>query len=186
MKKWSMLIFILSVFMMISACNNDTNGPSASKSESTTGNTNEVNTELRTIQTIKGSVDIPVNPKRIVDLAYTSEQLLIMGYTPVVSSTGLNGKAPNYLDGKMDNTVFVSPHTVKIEDIVAAKPDLIISNSRTEKMYDQLSKIAPTIYLENDLYSWREQFTELGAFLDKKKKWMNGSDSILQKQKYRK
>ncbi|MEE4563699.1 ABC transporter substrate-binding protein [Paenibacillus polymyxa] len=172
MKKFSMLLILLSVFMMLVACNS-TKENTAFNCESPVDHSKnsckEETSAMRTIQTVKGRVDIPINPKRIVDLAYTSEQLLIMGYTPVMSSTGLNGKTPSYLNGKLDNTVFVSPQTVKIEDIVAAKPDLIISNSRTEKMYDQLSKIAPTIYLENDLYSWRKQFPELGRFLGKEK-----------------
>lgn len=37
-------------------------------------------------------------------------------------------------------------------------------------MYDQLSQIAPMIYLVNDLYSWRKQFGELSAFLGKEKR----------------
>ncbi|WP_411346994.1 ABC transporter substrate-binding protein [Paenibacillus sp. WLX2291] len=179
MKKITVGIIIISLIFVLSACNNMNTNSSTTSSSSDTAQSED----MRSIQTEKGNVDIPAHPKRIVDLAYTTEQLLIMGYTPIMSSTGLNGKAPTYLNGKLDDVTFISPQTVKIEDIIAAKPDLIISNSRTEKLYDQLSQIAPTIYLKNDLYSWKEQFHELGGFLGKEKEVTTWFDQYMKKAK---
>ena len=58
---------------------------------------------------------------------------------------------------------------INIERIVELQPDLIIMNAYSEKIYDQLCEIAPTVMLTDD-YSyvqWRNRFLELGEWFDK-------------------
>ena len=40
-------------------------------------------TDTRVVETIKGEVEIPANPKRIVDISGSSEELLLLGHTVV-------------------------------------------------------------------------------------------------------
>ena len=40
----------------------------------------DVNVEMRTVTDVKGEVEIPVNPKRIVDISGASDILSILGY----------------------------------------------------------------------------------------------------------
>ncbi|MCP1357706.1 ABC transporter substrate-binding protein [Aneurinibacillus migulanus] len=130
---------------------------------------------FRTVSTQKGEVKIPANPKRVVELANSTEELLIMGIKPVMSSALSNGKIPPYLEGKLDGVNVVNANSVKVEDILAMKPDLILLSARTEKLYEQASKIAPTIQLQGDFYTWRERFPELAAIFGKEKEmkeWM--------------
>ena len=48
---------------------------------------------------------------------------------------------------------------VNVEKIASLKPDLIIGNKmRQEKMYDQLSAIAPTVFSETLRGDWKENF----------------------------
>ena len=39
--------------------------------------------ETRIVETAKGEVEIPANPQRIVDISGNSEELVLLGYTPV-------------------------------------------------------------------------------------------------------
>ena len=110
---------------------------------------------------------IPVHPKRVVDLAYATEELLIMGIKPVMSTSGPD--LPDYLKGKLDGVALVETSSVKVEDVMALQPDLILTSNRTEKLYDQLTQIAPTVQLEGDFYTWRERFPEMASILGKEK-----------------
>ena len=49
---------------------------------------------------------------------------------------------------------------INIERIVELEPDLIIMNMYSEKIYDQLKDIAPTIMLTDDYnyVKWRDRF----------------------------
>lgn len=58
---------------------------------------------------------------------------------------------------------------INIEAVAAAKPDLILVNDRQEKIYDQLSKIAPTVMLKTPLDQWRPKFEEVGQIFGKEK-----------------
>ena len=40
----------------------------------------DVNVEMRTVTDVKGEVEIPVNPQRIVDISGASDILSILGY----------------------------------------------------------------------------------------------------------
>ncbi|NEW05690.1 hypothetical protein GK047_06600 [Paenibacillus sp. SYP-B3998] len=40
---------------------------------------------FRIIKDAKGEVQIPTNPKRIVDISGSTEELLVLGYTPIAS-----------------------------------------------------------------------------------------------------
>ena len=42
-----------------------------------------VKVETRIVKTVKGEVEIPTNPQRIVDISGNSEELVLLGYTPV-------------------------------------------------------------------------------------------------------
>ncbi|CAH8716108.1 ABC transporter substrate-binding protein [Paenibacillus thiaminolyticus] len=123
--------------------------------------------DFKVVNTSRGEVKIPVNPQRVVDLAYATEELLIMGIKPIMSSAGPD--LPDYLKDKLEGVTLVDAGSVKVEDVMALNPDLIITSGRTEKLYDQLTQIAPTVQLEGDFYTWRERFPEMAGILGKEK-----------------
>lgn len=55
--------------------------PPAVKSEPVATNSSET----RTIKDAKGDVEIPVNPVRIADVSGSTEELLVLGYKPVIT-----------------------------------------------------------------------------------------------------
>ncbi|WII36179.1 ABC transporter substrate-binding protein [Paenibacillus thiaminolyticus] len=122
---------------------------------------------FKVVNTSRGEMKIPVNPQRVVDLAYATEELLTMGIKPIISSAGPD--LPDYLKDKLEGVTLVDAGYVKVEDVMALDPDLIITSGRTEKLYDQLTQIAPTVQLEGDFYTWRKRFPEMPGILGKEK-----------------
>ena len=59
------------------------------------------NVEMRTVTDVKGEVEIPVNPQRIVDISGASDILSILGYD-VIGTANSDGydytKFPTYLE----------------------------------------------------------------------------------------
>lgn len=103
-----------------------------------------------TITTGKGPITIPKKPVRIVSLSMAdTDTLLALGLTPLSATAG--GK-PNtllpwqkILQGKVE--IFPAFGDLSLETVAALKPDLILASNRygADQLYDQLSKIAPTV-----------------------------------------
>jgi iron complex transport system substrate-binding protein len=119
----------------------------------------------RTIEHAMGKTEIKTKPKRVValDTSYVDATLILD--TPVVGYTDyrtINGKLPDYLGD--DRTTYGSEAQSvgtlaepNLEKIAALNPDLIISAKvRHEKLYDQLSAIAPTIMSETTGATWKD------------------------------
>ncbi|XBO90293.1 ABC transporter substrate-binding protein [Bacillus paranthracis] len=116
---------------------------------------------------------MPVNPKRIVDLSGSTEELLLLGHKPVGTANTYKDKIQKHLTEKLDGVKAVGWYwapKVDLEAVTALKPDLIILNNRQLKIYDQLEKVAPTVVLETNLEDWRGKFKEVGKLFDEEKK----------------
>lgn len=105
-------------------------------------------------------VQVPVRPKRIVslhDLDITIP-LIELGVPPVASHgrTALDGKhflrSSALLTGvDFDNSDirFIGTANIDLEALVAAKPDLIITEPSRDTPIEQLEKIAPTVSIDH-------------------------------------
>lgn len=128
--------------------------------------------EERTVQHAKGEIKIPANPKKIADLSGSTEELLIFGMKPIITANTTQEKIDSHIEKKLKDVKPVGSawgDKINIEAVAAAKPDLIIVNNRQEKIYDQLSKIAPTVMLKTPLDQWRPKFEEVGQIFGKEK-----------------
>ncbi len=117
--------------------------------------------ETRTVAHAMGETKVPTNPQRIVviDSPHT-DALVALGITPVGAAVAAaNEGFPGYLRDKLGGTANVGLIAgPNIEAIAALKPDLIIgSKVRHEKLYQQLSAIAPTVYSVDTGTNWKEQ-----------------------------
>ncbi|BDH56960.1 ABC transporter substrate-binding protein [Tsukamurella sp. PLM1] len=117
--------------------------------------------ETRTVAHAMGETKVPANPQRIVviDSPHT-DALVALGITPVGAAVAAaNDGFPGYLRDKLGGTANVGLIAgPDIEAIAALKPDLIIgSKVRHEKLYQQLSAIAPTVYSVDTGTNWKEQ-----------------------------
>lgn len=156
MKRKLIIPMFLTLVMALSACAPASNAPQNSQSSNPTASSNQGGDTI-TVEDMKGSVEIPANPQRIVDVAGLSDELIILG-VPFIASANTNMfdgvTVPAYLqDYFTENKVETvgnysgAAGDLNLEKIAELKPDLIIMNIRHEKVYEQLKAIAPTVMM---------------------------------------
>jgi iron complex transport system substrate-binding protein len=129
--------------------------------------------ETRIVNSVKGEVEIPANPQRIVDISGSSEELVLLGYTPVGTANIDSYKTdsiPSYIQDKLGESKVVGHSmmdTMDIEAILSLEPDLIIMAPRQEKIYDQLCEIAPTVMLEDQSNDWEAKLKDVAELFEK-------------------
>lgn len=138
--------------------------------------------ETRIVQSVKGEVEIPADPQRIVDISGNSEELVLLGHTPVATAnvdSYQTDKVASYVEDKLGDSKIVGHSmmdTMDIEAILAAEPDLIIMAPRQEKIYDQLKEIAPTVMLEDRSNDWEAKFMDVAKLFEQEEeaqKWLD-------------
>lgn len=102
----------------------------------------------RSIEHAMGTVQIPVEPKRVVAIEWSSvEDVLALGVTPIgVADIEGFKKWVNIKHEIPADVVDVGSRVEpNIETIASLKPDLIIATDRVKAFADKLNSIAPTI-----------------------------------------
>lgn len=163
MKKMG-LILIALMLIFLAACG-------TTEEKTTTSGEDKANVESYTVTHAMGETTIEGEPKRIVILTNEGiEALLAMGVTPVGAVEAFTGDTwYEHTAGQLKDTKSVGTESEpSLEAIAALKPDLIIGNKmRQEKVYDQLSKIAPTVFAETLRGDWQENFTLYSKAINK-------------------
>jgi len=114
----------------------------------------------RVVSTIKGDVEVPNRPERIVAL-YMIGDVLSFGITPVGISDVYEGAAFwDQIDGITTLGEWFKPNQ---EAIIALNPDLILVPS--DETYEALRKIAPTVLINAFEQSPEATIAELGEVL---------------------
>ena len=117
----------------------------------------------REITHAMGVTEVPDAPQRIVVLTNEgTEALLALGIVPVGAVESYNGDPwYDYLTPLMGDVTFLGAEAaVNLEVIATLEPDLIVGTKvRQEKLYDQLSAIAPTVMTETVGSVWQDNFT---------------------------
>lgn len=131
---------------------------------------------FRTVEHAMGETVIPVRPTRVVALDQSFVDAVLTLETPVVGYTtyrSIDSELPGYLGavaaeyGK-EATEVGTLEQPSLEKIIALKPDLIVSAKvRHEALYDQLSKIAPTVFSETTGAIWKDNLRLMGRALGK-------------------
>jgi iron complex transport system substrate-binding protein len=142
---------------------------------STNSNVKEVKEENKTITVtdVKGEVEIPEKPERIVDLSGNSDILSILGYkvTGTANSDAYDyTKFPTYLAETLKGATILGysmQDTMDVEGIMNLNPDLIVISTVQEKMYDQLSAIAPTVMIKLEALNWMEDVKAIAKVFNK-------------------
>jgi iron complex transport system substrate-binding protein len=129
------------------------------------------NAQVRTIEHAMGKTDIKGEPKKIVVLTNEgTEALLALGIKPVGAARSWTGNPwYSHIEKEMQGVQNLGDESqINIEAIAALNPDLIIGNKmRHEKIYDQLSKIAPTVYSNTLRGEWKPNFEFYAKVLNK-------------------
>ena len=188
MKKfWIGLLGIVMAMSMV-ACSNS---PDTSGTTSGEGAASDQGSEMITVEDMKGTVSIPANPQRVVDVSGSADELIILD-VPFVGSANTSmfdgvTVPPNLEEYFTENNVEVvgnysgSVGELNLEKIAELNPHLIILNIRHEKVYDQLKEIAPTVMLNDDInyVNWKGRFQQLGEWFGKEEivtQWLEDYD----------
>ncbi len=173
MKKLKTLVLLsltIATLGIVAGCSSNNNSKTSSKEET------------RIVQSVKGEIEIPKNPQRIVDISGSSEELVLLGHTPIATAnvdSYETDKVPSYIEEKLGNAKVVGHSmmdTMDIEAILSAEPDLIIMAPRQEKIYDQLKEIAPVVMLEDKSNDWEAKFKDVANLFgqeEEAQKWLD-------------
>lgn len=134
----------------------------------------------RTIQHDQGQTTIPAQPERVVALDNSLVEAVVALDAPLVGGIGSYRDQkgfPDYLGDAVADTEDVGPlEAPNLEAIAALQPDLIVSASvRHEALYQQLSAIAPTVFVKTTGPIWKDNIRVLGEALGRADK----ADQIL-------
>lgn len=152
MKKtyWICAVILL---MILTACGNKEQAKTAESKQ-----------ETKTVETVKGKIEIPAEPKRILVDGYLGS-VIALDVQPVGSTT--QDLKNVHLKGKIKGIEDISDER-SAEKALSLKPDLIITAVQDEKVYDVYKKIAPTIvYPYGSFKDAHEELTTLAKILNK-------------------
>ena len=154
------------------------------------GEANNSGNKTMVVESLKGNVEIPANPERIVDISGSSEELLILGYTPVGTAnidSYSTTEVASYVKDQLGSAKVVGHsmmETMDMEAILACNPDLIIMSERQSQIYDQLKEIAPTVMIKDYGNDWRDRLTDIAKMFNKEDKateWLSNYDETAKK-----
>lgn len=161
-KKISLLFVVAMVSIFAVAC-------SSTKEENSSEGEKE---EKVTITHKLGETELAKNPKKVVAFDFgILDSLDQLGIDVVAVPQAI---VPPYLekfaDKKYENVGSLKePDFEKLSEV---SPDLIIISTRQRELYEEFSKIAPTVYVELDtnnyMKSFKENMTTLGEIFGKK------------------
>lgn len=152
------------------------------------GTTTENKASDKTVKVtdVRGEVEIPAEPQRIVDLSGNSDILSILGYK-VIGTANSDAydytKFPAYLEETLKGAEILGysmQDTMDVEAVMNLNPDLIVISTVQEKMYDQLSEIAPTVMIKLEALNWKEDVKAFAKVFNKEEaanKWISNYES---------
>ncbi|MBY6413713.1 iron-siderophore ABC transporter substrate-binding protein [Rhodococcus sp. BP-252] len=144
---------------VMTACSSADAGEAQSGSESST----------RVVDHARGTTEVPASPLRVVTLEPVElDTAVALGVIPVGTAvlsetTGV----PAYLGAEAaDITPIGTVAEPRIESIAALQPDLILgTETRHGEYYEQLSAIAPTVYMASQSDPWQDNVRLVGRTL---------------------
>ena len=138
-----------------------------------TANEDKTTENTVTVTDVRGDVEIPADPQRIVDLSGNSDILSILGYD-VVGTANSDAydytKFPSYLEETLSGAKILGysmQDTMDVEAVMNLNPDLIVISTVQEKMYDALSEIAPTVMIQLEALNWKDDVRALAKVFNK-------------------
>lgn len=141
------------LMLILSACGH--------KEQAKTAETKE---QTKTIETVKGKIDIPANPKRILIDGYLGSAIALDVHPVGATTQDLKNV---HLKDKIKGIEDISDER-SAEKVLSLKPDLIITAVQDEKVYDVYKKIAPTlVYPYNSFKDAQEEIKTLAKVLNK-------------------
>ncbi|GAA4718159.1 ABC transporter substrate-binding protein [Brevibacillus fulvus] len=169
----SMLAFLLALCLLVTGCGTGQNQASEQTGSSSAGETAQAEqSQSYVVKHAMGETTINGTPKRVVVLTNQGvETLLALGVKPVGAVSAWNSDTfYDHVKAQMEGVTVVGDETQpNVEAIAALQPDLILGMKfRHEKIYQQLSAIAPTVFCEEPRGDWKENFKLYAEAVNKK------------------
>lgn len=156
------ITFTLFVALAFASCNSSDNAANSGK------------TDQKVIEVTHGlgTTSVPLSPSKVVVLDLGSLETLDQLGVKVIATAKRN--LPEYLLRYQDDDSVTDVGTLKevnFETIQSLSPDLIIISGRLQDSYNELSEIAPTIFVELDYKNYLASFEKntrlLGQIFEK-------------------
>ncbi|MFJ7745193.1 siderophore ABC transporter substrate-binding protein [Peribacillus sp. NPDC097295] len=165
MKKLSMLLLLAMLAVVAVACgSNDEKEESSTKKETTTSET--AKSEEFTVKHQLGETKVKTNPEKVV--VFDMGTLDTLDKLDVEVAGVPHDGLPEYLSAYKEKTENVGglkePDFEKINEM---NPDLILISGRQSEAYEELSEIAPTVFVGVDTTKYMESFEENVTLLGK-------------------
>ncbi|MDQ0872490.1 iron complex transport system substrate-binding protein [Paenibacillus sp. V4I3] len=169
-----LLVLVTMIMLILAGCGQqtDTSKSDAAATTNTKKESQPVQSGEYTVKHAMGETKIKGTPQKVVVLTNEgTEAVLSMGIKPIgaVKSFTL-GDWYDHIKEDMEGVKIVGDENQpNLEMIASLKPDLIIGNKvRQEKVYEQLSAIAPTVFSERLSGDWQINFKLYAEALNKK------------------
>lgn len=166
------LVGILS-FVFVSACGGNVPQKSNSHSSTLPSATRTSTTEslCRTVKHAMGETCVPANPQRVIVVDEIAlDAVLALGVKPIAAGEpSFVGKRARHLAGKLEGIASLGSETqVNLEKMVQFKPELILGFKSAKENYKVFSQIAPTVPLEYQHATWKNDLKQIGEILNKR------------------
>src|SRR5699024_10832332 len=123
------------------------------------GKPDDTTEETRVFETVNGEIEIPSKPKRIVTDFYGGELLTVGANVVGVEPTAFDHP---FIQDKLKDVEDIG-EPINIEKVLSLQPDLIVV--MYDDYYEQLSEIAPTVYIPYGTTTNIEETVQLFADL---------------------
>jgi iron complex transport system substrate-binding protein len=164
--KWLALAAVFTLMLALAACG----GKDKAKEEEKSGGSKASSYK---VEHAMGTTEVKSNKRVVVLTNEGTEAVLALGVKPVGAvKSWLGDPWYDHIKDDMEGVEVVGDESaVNVEKIAALKPDLIIGNKmRQEKQYDELNKIAPTVFAEDLRGDWKVNFELYSKALNKEEK----------------
>ncbi|OUQ85515.1 ABC transporter [Brevibacillus brevis] len=160
-KKLLMLFIAVLLAVFTAACGSNNAAPATSATDATKAPEAAQTSEEVTIKHKLGEAKLKKNPKTVVAFDFgvlDSLDKLGIEVAGVAQSTSIPAYLEKFKDAKYTNVGGLKEPD--FEKINALKPDVIFISGRQQDAYEELNKIAPTIFMGVDNAKYMESFKE--------------------------
>lgn len=160
MKRFTYMFIFSFILLMLAACGSEGSDTSSEETNANSGqNGDAASQETVVVEHELDTTEVAKHPEKIVVFDFGILDTLDELGVEVVGIPQ-SGTIPAYLDkyGTDDYENVGSLKEPDFEKLAEINPDLIIISGRQASLYDQLTELAPTIYLAVDTTNYMESF----------------------------
>lgn len=158
MKKLFLPFFLLTLLLILGACNSESTTEEADAAEA------DKAPETITYESENGPVEVPADPQRVIVLSTYGGDVMSLD-VPLVGVDSWSKNNPRF-EEQLKNVEEVAD--TDLEKIIELEPDLILGGSTINNI-DKLKEIAPTVTFTYGKLGYLDQHLEIGKVLNKEK-----------------